>query len=110
MRGISRFQLWRIDAAREKLTVRLAELTGPGLTREQIRANSPKQELSEPGLREVAQDIMTRLNELRARCQRYTGSIVTPMGDEMFYRYQEALIDDLRTTLAALCPHSPKLD
>jgi uncharacterized protein len=110
MRGISRFRLWRIDAAREKLGVRLAELTGPGLTREQIRANSPKQELSGPYLREAAQDIMTRLNELRARCQRYTGSIVTPMGDEMFYRYQEALIDDLRTTLAALFPHSPKPD
>jgi TRAP-type uncharacterized transport system substrate-binding protein len=107
MRGISRFRLWRIDSAREKLGVRLAELTGPGLTREQIRANPSKRTLSEPGPQAAALDIMKGLDELRARCQRYTGSMMTPMGDEMFYRYQEALIDDLRTTLASLFPHSP---
>src|SRR5262249_14582538 len=110
MRGISRFRLWRIDAAREKLGARLAELTGPRLTRGPIRANPPKQRLGEPALREATQEIMNRLNELRARCQRYTGSMVTPMGDEMFYRYQEGLIDELRTTLAALFPPSPTRD
>jgi TRAP-type uncharacterized transport system substrate-binding protein len=108
MRGISRFRLWRIDAAREKLGVRIAELTGLDLTREQIRANPPKQMPTALGSREAAADIMNQLGELRARCRRYTGSLVTPMGDEMFYRYQEALIDDLKTTLAALFPHSPK--
>jgi hypothetical protein len=40
--------------------------------------------------------------ELCVRCQRYTSSIVTPMGDEMFYRYQESLIDVLTTKLAAI--------
>ena len=106
MRGISRFRLWRIDAAREKLGVRLAELSGPGLTREQIRANPPDQALGEPGRGEAARDIMKRLTELRARCRRYTNSVFTPMGDEMFYRYQEALIEELRTTLATLFPHT----
>ena len=38
---------------------------------------------------------------LRARCQRQTNSVVTPMGNEMFYRYQQSLIDEA-TTLAAL--------
>jgi hypothetical protein len=40
--------------------------------------------------------------ELRARCQRQASSIVTPLGDEMYYRYQQFLIDDATTTLAAL--------
>jgi len=39
---------------------------------------------------------------LRARCQRQTNSVVMPMGDEMFYRYQQSLIDEAATTLAAL--------
>jgi hypothetical protein len=102
MRGISRFQLWRIDSAREKLDGRVAELTGLDLTREQIRTDPPKNVLTEPVARATAQDIVRQLTELRARCQRYAKSIVTPMGDEMFYRYQEALIDDLVVTLASL--------
>jgi hypothetical protein len=64
--------------------------------------------LAEPGQREAARDIMNQLAELHARCQRYTGSVFTPMGDEMFYRYQEALIDELRTTLATLFQHLPR--
>jgi hypothetical protein len=85
MRGFSRFRLWRIDAAREKLKARLAQLGG-----------------AEPVARATTRDIMEQLNELRARCQRYTGSFVTPMGDEMFYRYQESMIDEMATKLAAV--------
>ena len=29
------------------------------------------------------------------------------MGDEMFYRYQQSLIDEAATTLAALLPRVP---
>jgi len=39
---------------------------------------------------------------LRNRCRRYTSSLVTPMGDEMYYRYQESLIDEAITTLGSL--------
>jgi len=39
---------------------------------------------------------------LRGRCQRQASSIVTPLGDEMYYRYQQFLIDEATTTLAAL--------
>jgi hypothetical protein len=46
------------------------------------------------------------LVQLRVRCQRYAASIVTPMGDEMFYRYQESLIDEATTTLALLLQRS----
>jgi hypothetical protein len=43
---------------------------------------------------------------LRIRCQRYTNSFVTPMGDEMFYRYQQFLIDEATTALSALLERS----
>jgi len=47
-----------------------------------------------------------RLAELRARCQRQTNSFVTPMGDGMFYRYQQSLIDEATTTVGALLQRS----
>ena len=56
--------------------------------------------------RATAEAIMERLVELRARCQRQTNSIVTPMGDEMFYRYQQYLIDEAATTAGALLKRS----
>jgi hypothetical protein len=46
------------------------------------------------------------LVQLRARCQHYAASIVTPMGNEMFYRYQESLIDEATTTVALLLQRS----
>jgi TRAP-type uncharacterized transport system substrate-binding protein len=108
MRGVSRFQLWRIDSAREKLEARLEQLTAPELTREQIRAGGVKHALTEPASRTIARSIMDQLSDLRARCQRYASSVVTPMGDEMFYRYQEALIEDLASRLAVLLGSSPR--
>jgi hypothetical protein len=54
----------------------------------------------------AAQSIINHLAELRARCQRQTNSFITPMGDEMFYRYQQSLIDDATTTVGALLQHS----
>jgi uncharacterized protein len=106
MRGISRFRLWRVDSAREKLERRLKELIGADLTREQIRVD-PSKVLTEPGVRAAAREIIDELARLRARCQSYTNSVVTPMGDEMFYRYQQALIDELTTTLTMVLQRSP---
>jgi TRAP-type uncharacterized transport system substrate-binding protein len=102
LKGLSRFRLWRIDAARERLEKRLKELTDPKLTHAQIRAFPGGDLLTEPGARDTAQSIRDKFIELRARCQRHTSSIVTPMGDEMFYRYQESLIDEAMTTLVLL--------
>jgi hypothetical protein len=90
MRGFSRFRLWRIDSAREKLKAHLM----------QPAATGPRQVPAGPS--PSATDISNELMELRARCRRYTGSFVTPMGDEMFYRYQESLIDELTAMLAAV--------
>jgi hypothetical protein len=102
LKGFSRFRLWRIDAMRENLERRLKELTDPELTHAQIRAFPGGDLLTRPGACAVAENIRDQLVQLRARCQRYASSIVTPMGDEMFYRYQESLIDVATTTLALL--------
>ena len=106
LRGISRFELWRIDAARERLERRLKELTDPKLTHAQIQAFPGGDLLTGPGACAAAQSIRDEFVKLRARCQRYAASFVTPMGDEMFYRYQESLIDEATTTLALLLQRS----
>jgi hypothetical protein len=106
LKGFSRFRLWRIDAARERLERRLKELTDPKLTHAQIRASPDGDLLTGPGACAAAQSIRDEWVQLRVRCQRYAASIVTPMGDEMFYRYQESLIDEATTTLALLLQRS----
>ena len=58
--------------------------------------------MASPERRAVAQALVEQLRTLRARCQRQTNSFVTPMGDEIYYRYQQVLIDEAATTLAAL--------
>jgi TRAP-type uncharacterized transport system substrate-binding protein len=102
MRGYSKFRLWRIDAAREKIETALKQLVDPAFTHAQMRAVPGEQVMASPERRAVAQGLMERLHALRARCQRQTNSFVTPMGDEIYYRYQQALIDEAATTLAAL--------
>jgi hypothetical protein len=107
MKAFSRFRLWRIDAAREKLETALKGLVDPKLTHAQIRELPAEGVVTGSGKRAAAQAIMNQLMELRGRCQRQTNSFVTPMGDEMFYRYQESLIDDATTTLGAVLQRLP---
>jgi TRAP-type uncharacterized transport system substrate-binding protein len=105
MTAFSRFRLWRIDAAREKLELTLKELVGPKFTHAQIRGARVGC-LASPGQRTEAQSILQSFHALRICCQRYTNSFVTPMGDEMFYRYQQFLIDEATTALSALLERS----
>jgi TRAP-type uncharacterized transport system substrate-binding protein len=105
MKAFSRFCLWRIDAARTKLETALKALVEPGLTHTQMR-NAAEGTIVTTKQRADAKAILDRLGDLRARCERQTASFVTPMGDEMFYRYQQFLIDEARTTLATLLDRS----
>jgi|GEM_PF-482261 len=111
----SRFRLWRIDVNRGLLEERLKKLAYPGLTeeqitarshsgitREQIRALPPGTVIQTPKDREVAEGLRKELDALRQRCVDQLGSYVTPMGSEMYYRYQEGLIDEARAALAVL--------
>jgi TRAP transporter TAXI family solute receptor len=116
----SRFRLWRIDANRAMLESRLKALAYPGLseeqikarahsgiTREQIKALPPQVAIQTPQDRKAAEDLMKDFDALRRRCEAQLSSYVTPMGSEMYYRYQEWLIDEARVALAALL-RSPK--
>ena len=106
----SRFRLWRLDAAREKLEGEIKTLVDPGLTTHaQIRAQPADRLMAPPERRAAALSIMDRLVGLRERCQRQANSICTPMGNEMFYRYQQSLIDDATTTVATLLQQAPSL-
>jgi TRAP-type uncharacterized transport system substrate-binding protein len=102
MRGFSRFRLWRIDAAREKLEADLRDFVDAGTTHAQIREASADSAAATPERHAAAEALLRRLLSLRDRCRRYTGSFVTPMGDEMYYRYQQSLIDEAITTLGAI--------
>jgi len=104
----SRFHLWRLDAAREKLEDEIKTLVDPGVTTHaQMRAQPAERVMAAPERRAAAASIMDRLKKLRERCQRQANSISTPMGNEMFYRYQQSLIDDATTTVAALLQGAP---
>lgn len=111
----SRFRLWRIDANRALLESRLKALAYPGLseeqikarahsglTREQIKALPPEAVIQTPQDRQAAEGLMKDFDALRRRCEEQLSSFVTPMGSEMYYRYQEWLIDEARAALAAL--------
>ena len=111
----SRFRLWRIDANRALLESRLKALAYPGLseeqikarahsglTREQIRALPPEAVIQTTQDRNTAEGLMKEFDALRRRCEEQLSSYVTPMGAEMYYRYQEGLIDEARAALGAL--------
>jgi TRAP-type uncharacterized transport system substrate-binding protein len=111
----SRFRLWRIDANRGILEARLRVLAHPGLveqpskapgaqglTREQIRSLRPEAVIQTPQDRKAAEDLLKDFEALRQLCEDQLKSLVTPMGREMYYRYQEWLIDESKATLAAL--------
>jgi uncharacterized protein len=111
----SRFRLWRIDVNRAELESRLKTLAYPGLTEEQIKARAhsgitreqikalpPEAVIQTPKDREAAEALKKEFDALRRRCEDQLGSFVTPMGSEMYYRYQEWLIDEARVTLSAL--------
>jgi hypothetical protein len=102
LKGLSRFWLWRIDAAREKIDAEVREKVGD------IVSHAPTHSISENELPDnqqacaAAQDILSRLAMLRIRSERRAQSFATPMGDEMFYRYQQSLMDDTAAVLRRL--------
>lgn len=102
MTAFSRFKLWRIDANRELLVARLKTLSGLGSTPDHIKSLPPQAALKTPQDRQEAEDLVKSLEALRVRCQEQMNSIVTPMGSEMFYRYQESLVEDALAMLADL--------
>lgn len=102
----SRFRLWRIDANREILEARLRALTGLGSAPEHMKTLPPEAIIRTSDNRKEAEDLLKDLEALRLRCEDQLRSLVTPMGREMYYRYQESLIKDAQAMLADLLRRS----
>jgi hypothetical protein len=108
LKGISHFRLWRLDAAREKLEAEAASITGETISHAPGHGAPATSAVLDAAARSAIESILHRLARLRLRCRRYANSFATPMGDEMFYRYQQSLIDHtasiLRMTLSRGSP------
>jgi TRAP-type uncharacterized transport system substrate-binding protein len=102
MRGLSHFRLWRIDAAREKLESEVNRLARDTVNHASAWDLATHPVLVDKDATVRAQDILSRLSSLRDRCHRHTQSVAMPMGDEMYYRYQQSLIDHTIVVLKKL--------
>jgi hypothetical protein len=100
----NRFRLWRVDQRRERLDDRAGDLWGHELTYAQIRALDPAVALGTAATRAAANLLLDDFLALRRTCHAQASSLLVPMGQEMSYRYQEALIEEAIAALAALMP------
>lgn len=95
----SRFRLWRIDARRVKGEERLPMLFGSGITPREIAALTPTPEHRAPAHRAAVADLIDNFEALGALCRQQSVSVVSDMGQELPYRYQEHLIAELLVAL-----------
>jgi TRAP-type uncharacterized transport system substrate-binding protein len=96
-----RFRLWRIDAKRVELESEIPLLFAPGITVGEIGTMTPDERQRSPEARARVDGIIDQLVALLERCRKHSLSVLVPMGQEMSYRYQEALIADLLRSLRA---------
>lgn len=101
MAGWHHFRLWRIDAKRVRIESALLHLFGPGGTVGEIAEMPPRDQHHTSGRRAQLDTIMEQLVTLSERCRQQSLSMLVPMGQEMAYRYQEALMADLLYALRA---------
>src|SRR5262245_51450165 len=90
-----RFRLWRIDANRVRAEASILPLFGAGVTVGEIAEMAPTAAHDTPTGRAEIDAAVERLAALSERARRQSMSMRVPMGQEMAYRYQEALIADL---------------
>ncbi len=96
-----RYRLWRIDAKRVEIESEIPSLFAPGITVGEIGAMTPAERQHTPETVTRLDGIIKQLVELLERCRKHSLSVLVPMGQEMSYRYQEALIGDLLRSLRA---------
>ncbi len=95
MRSIYRFRLWRVDADRVRIEGAITALCGQGIAVGEIAQRAPQpRHASAQACREI-DDVLQRLTALEQRCRKESLSVFVPMGEEMSYRYQAMLIQDL---------------
>ena len=97
----NRFRLWRIDAARMALEDRVARLIGPGLTPEDIERLDPAADQISDAVVKKIDALIGSFLALEAKSRRHSLSLLSPMGQEMSYRYQENLMLEFVAALRA---------
>ena len=93
--ALHRFRLWRIDAQRVLVEGEVSRLFEPGITVAEIAEMAPEDRHRAPVVAARIDALIADLGRLAQRCRRQSLSMMVPMGQEMSYRYQEALIADL---------------
>lgn len=97
----NRFRLWRIDAARVKAEQELAQCFGPGTTLGDIARFAPSGDMLKEPIKVELDRVIRELEELASRSRSQSLSVLVPMGGEMAYRYQEALVHETLAVLRA---------
>jgi hypothetical protein len=95
------FRLWRIDSKRVRIESSMPQLFGPRVTVGEIGEMLPRDHHHTLEAHRQLDTVMEQLATLAEQCRWQSLSILVPMGQEMGYRYQEALIADLLYALRA---------
>ena len=66
------------------------------------KALPPEHVIQTPKDRKAAEELIKDFDALHRRCEEQLSSYFTPMGSEMYYRYQEWLIDEAKAVLGGL--------
>ena len=75
LKGLSRFRLWRIDTAREKLEAEVRQIAGDVVSSAPIPDLSTRNLMIDQERRAAAQDILDRLAKLRSRSQHHARAL-----------------------------------
>jgi TRAP-type uncharacterized transport system substrate-binding protein len=97
----NRFLLWRIDAARVAAEHDIAHCFGEVATLGDIARLTPRGELLSDRIGAEVDRVVAELEALAQRSRKQSLSVLVPMGGEMVYRYQEALIHEALSVLRA---------
>ncbi|MCC6750482.1 MAG: hypothetical protein IT371_22650 [Deltaproteobacteria bacterium] len=101
-----RFRLWRIDARRVQVEQRLASLFPGVAVPEEFVRRADELVVTGPEACAVLTETGERIERLAARCRRQSLSILVPMGQEMAYRYQEQLMQQMLAALRSVLGRS----
>jgi hypothetical protein len=94
-----RFRLWRVDANRVKIERDIEALFGADVSVDAIADLPVDERYLEPDTRAQLDALVMRLSTLLELCRKQSMSVLVPMGEEMQYRFQEALMADLLRAL-----------
>jgi hypothetical protein len=97
----NRFMLWRIDAARVAAEHEIGRCFGAAATLGDIARLTPQGDLLADRIGAEVDRVVAALDALAQRSRRQSLSVLVPMGGEMVYRYQEALIHEALSVLRA---------